>query len=131
MQCRFKMEYRLFTIVLVRYNYRDYNICSTYIIISLIPVIYWFICFEETKNLDGHGCPPPSTLPLHFLLFPSSPSQTKFPPNTDFIFLHCNWFEFVFLFLVYLFLFFNYLPFFWSVALFSCLVSVLCFLVWK
>ncbi len=26
MQCRFKMEYRLFTIV--RYNYRDYNIPS-------------------------------------------------------------------------------------------------------
>ena len=25
MQCRFKMEYRLFTIVRYNYNYRDYN----------------------------------------------------------------------------------------------------------
>jgi hypothetical protein len=41
MQCRFKMEYKLFTIV--RYNYRDYNSICTCICIMAASRIYVYV----------------------------------------------------------------------------------------
>ena len=71
MQGRFKMEYRLFTIVRYNYNYRDYNNCSYCLLYTIVPVFIgpvhkpknpqnpWNICFRanlerkaEKKGLD-------------------------------------------------------------------------------
>ena len=48
MQCRFKMEYRLFTIVRYNYNYRDYNI--TLVAPSPYPVC-WLINIRDSVFL--------------------------------------------------------------------------------
>jgi hypothetical protein len=44
-----KMEYRLFTITIVRYNYRDYNTVSTYLN-QMLPVFIYVDCNQQSTS---------------------------------------------------------------------------------
>ncbi len=49
MQGRFKMEYRLFTIVRYNYNYRDYNKIFAFLLVILVPD--HFGCIDEQEGV--------------------------------------------------------------------------------
>ncbi len=51
MQGRFKMEYRLFTIVRYNYNYRDYNInTKAYVSVSVLLVVGLSLSLSTINN---------------------------------------------------------------------------------